>query len=149
MKIILLADVKGTGKKNDVVEVADGYAKNFLIKKGLATYADSVKLSENAQLKNAQAFHKQVELDKAKEQAKEVEKITLEMTLKKGENGKAFGSITTKEIAEELAKKGIEIEKKKLDLKENIKTAGTFTCVAKLHTEVSAKFKVKVKVEVI
>lgn len=146
MKIILLADVKGTGKKNDVVEVADGYAKNCLIKKGLATYASNASLNENTQLKNAQAFHKQVELDEAKEKAKEIEQITLEMTLKIGENGKAFGSITTKEIAEELLKRGIDIDKKKLDLKEVIKTGGTFVCTAKLHPMVMAKFKVKVDV---
>ncbi|MBQ8749632.1 MAG: 50S ribosomal protein L9 [Clostridia bacterium] len=144
MKVILLTDVKGTGKKNDVVEVADGYARNFLIKKGLATFADSVKLNENKQLKDAQNFHKQVELDKAKALAKEIEKVTLNMSLKFGENGKAFGSITTKEIADELAKQGLEVEKKKLFLDENIKTTGTFTCVAKVHSEVSCKFKVKV-----
>lgn len=144
MKVILLTDVKGTGKKNDVVEVADGYARNFLIKKGLATFADSVKLNENKQLKDAQNFHKQVELDKAKALAKEIEKVTLNMSLKFGENGKAFGSITTKEIADELAKQGLEVEKKKLFLDENIKTTGTFTCIAKVHSEVSCKFKVKV-----
>ena len=147
MKVILLADVKGTGKKNDVVEVADGYARNFLIKKGLATFADNVKLKENKQLKDAQCFHKQVELDKAKELATKIEKSNIVMSLKFGENGKAFGSITSKEIAEELAKLGLDIEKKKIFLDENIKTAGTFTCTAKVDSEISCKFKVKVEVE--
>ena len=144
MKVILLADVKGTGKKNDVVEVADGYAQNCLIKKGLAVKADGVKLNENKQLKNAESFHKQVELDKAKELAKQVEKITLKMGLKFGENGKAFGSITSKEIAEELEKQGVSIDKKKI-IAETIKTTGKFECIAKLHSEVSAKFMVVVE----
>ncbi|MGN1227728.1 MAG: 50S ribosomal protein L9 [Christensenellales bacterium] len=144
MKVILLADVKGTGKKNDVVEVADGYARNFLIKKGLATFADNVKLSENGQLKKAQDFHKQKELDKARELASKIEKIVLTMSLKFGENGKAFGSITTKEIAEELQNQGIEIDKKKLFINDTIKTVGTFEAVAKVHSEVSCKFKINV-----
>lgn len=144
MKVILLNDVKGIGKKNDVVNVADGYATNFLIKKGLATYADKEKLKENSQLKNAQNFHKGVELEKAKALAKELEKIELNLSLKFGENGKAFGSITSKEIADELAKMGFDIDKKKLILEDSIKQTGTFTCIAKVHSEVSCKFKVNV-----
>lgn len=147
MKVILLADVKGTGKKNDLVEVADGYARNCLIKKGLATFADATKLNENNQLKKAEAFHRQVELDKAKELAKQVEKITLGMKLKVGGNGKAFGSITTKEIAEALEVKGVKVDKKKLQLHDAIKTAGKYECVAKLHSEVSCKFNVVVTEE--
>jgi len=144
MKVILLQDVKNVGKKNDVLEVADGYAKNFLIKKNLATIANNEKLNENKQLKNAQDFHKQVELENAKVLAKEIEKITLEMSLKFGENGKAFGSITSKEVAEELEKHNISLDKKKIILKDAIKSAGSFECVAKVHPEVSAKFKIKV-----
>ena len=144
MKIILLADVKGTGKKNDVVDVADGYAKNCLIKKGLAIVANTEKLNENKQLKNAQSYHKQVELEKAKEEASKLEKITITLGLKFGENGKAFGSVTSKEIAEELSKRGIEIDKKKLII-DTIKTTGKFKCVAKVHSDVSAQFDVIVK----
>lgn len=145
MKVILLSDVKGTGKKNDVVEVADGYARNCLIKKGLAIVANAEKLNENKQLKSAQTYHKQVELENAKQEASKIDKITVTLGLKFGENGKAFGSITSKEIADELAKHGIQIDKKKLFLEDTIKTAGTFKCIAKLHSEVSATFNVVVK----
>ncbi len=144
MKVVLLKDVKGTGKKGEVKEVADGFANNFLLKKGLARVADNSALSENKMQKDATAFHKQQELLRAKELAKQIEGKTITLKIKCGENGKTFGSITSKEIADELEKLSIKLDKKKIELKEPIKLVGEYTVVARIYPEVSAKFTVNV-----
>lgn len=145
MKVVLLDNVKGTGKKGEVKEVADGFAKNFLFKKGLARVADNSAVSENKTQKDAAAYHKQQEFLRAKELASKIEGKTITLKIKCGENGKTFGSITSKEIAEELARLSINLDKKKIDLKEAIKTTGTYYVVAKVYPEVSAKFTVVVE----
>ena len=144
MKVVLLKDVKGTGKKGDIKEVADGYASNFLFKNGLAKRADNSALSENAIQKSAMAFHKQEQIKVAKELAKKIEGISVTLKIKCGENGKMFGSVTSKEIAEELEKRGISLDKKKIDLKEPIKLIGIYKVTAKIYPEISATFNVEV-----
>ncbi len=144
MKVVLLSDVKGTGKKGEVKEVADGFANNFLLKKGLAKVANNSALSENKIQKDANAFHKQQELLKAKELAKQIEGKIVNLNIKCGENGKTFGSVTSKEISEGLQQMGIELEKKKIELKEPIKNIGKYSVIARIYPEVSAKFIVVV-----
>lgn len=144
MKIILLKDVKGTGKAGEIKEVADGYARNCLIKKGLAEEATSVKINSLNIKKDAQDFHKQEEIKALKEQAKKLngEKITVK--IKCGENGKIFGSVTSKEIAESLSDKGFSVDKKKILLKEGIKSLGEYQVEVKFLPDVFAKIKVEV-----
>lgn len=144
MKVVLLKDVKGTGKKGEIKEVADGYASNFLFKNGLTKRADNSALSENAIQKSAMAFHKQEEIKAAKELAKTLQGKTVTLKIKCGENGKMFGSVTSKEIAEELEKINIKLDKKKIDLKEPIKLIGIYKVTAKVYPEISATFNVEV-----
>lgn len=147
MKVVLLKDVKGTGKKGEIKEVADGFAKNFLLKNGSAKVADSSALNENKRQKEAENFHKAQEIASAKELAKKIEGKSVYLKIKCGNNGKTFGSVTSKEIAEELQKMGIELDKKKIEVKEAIKTAGKFSAIAKIYPEISAKFDVVVEAE--
>ncbi len=144
MKVVLLKDVKGTGKKGEIKEVADGYAKNFLLKNGSAKVADASAMSENKIQKDAQAYHKHQEFLAAKEIAKQVEGKLVTLKIKCGENGKTFGSVTSKEISEAFEKLGINLDKKKVDLKEPIKATGIYEITARIYPEVSAKFKVEV-----
>lgn len=146
MKVILKEDVKGTGKKGDLVRVADGYAKNFLIKKGLAVAADAAAVNEKKTKDEAVAHHAQVLLDQAKEAAAKLSGKTVTVTAKAGEKGKLFGKITSKEIASAVEKDfGMEVNKKKITLENEIKTFGTFPFELKLHTGVSAQMFVTVK----
>lgn len=147
MKVVLLKDVKGTGKKGEVKEVADGFAKNFLLKNGSAKIADNSALSETKIQKDAQNFHKQQEIARAKELAKTIEGKVVKLKIKCGANGKTFGSITSKEIADELQKLSITLDKKKIDLKDSIKTAGEYKVIAKVYPEITAKFTVIVEAE--
>lgn len=139
MKVVLLADVKGTGKKGEIKEVADGYAKNFLIKTGKARVADKGAISENEMRKASNDYHKEMEKQSAQELGKKMNNIKLVVGIKCGENGKTFGSITSKEISEGLAKLGYEIDKRKIELKEPLKTIGNYQISIKLHPEVTAK----------
>lgn len=145
MKVVLLKDVKGTGKKGEIKDVADGFAKNFLLKNGSAKIADNSAISENKNMKEANAFHKAQEVAAAKELAKKIENKKVVLKIKCGENGKTFGSVTSKEIADELEKQGIKLDKKKIELKDSIKTVGTYNVVAKVFPEISAKFVVEVQ----
>lgn len=144
MKVVLLKDVKGTGKKGEVKEVSDGFAKNFLLKNRSAKIADTTALNENKFQKDAAQYHKHQEFLAAKELAKQIEGKTVVLEIKCGANGKTFGSITSKEIADGLEKFGINLDKKKIDLKEPIKVAGLYHIVAKVYPEVTAKFDVEV-----
>ena len=114
MKVILTADVKGTGKKGDVVEVADGYGRNFLVKKGLAKVATASNVHDAAQKKAAQEFHKAEEVKALKALAAELEGKSVTVKIKAGENGKVFGSVTTAHVAAALAAAGYDIDKKKI-----------------------------------
>ena len=145
MKVILCADVKGQGKKDQVVEVSDGYARNFLFPKKLAVPADSKSMNE---IKNKEASkqHKiEVERANAKETAKKLETITVTFEYASGPDKKLYGSVTAKDISEALSKNfGIEIDKRKITLTEPIKSFGTFKADAKLFTDISAKITVEV-----
>lgn len=147
MKVVLLSDVKGTGKKGDVVNVADGYGKNFLIKNKLAVVADSKALSENKIQKEAVSYHKEMERQAALALAKKIENKNVNLKIACGENGKIFGSVTSKEIAENLSKLiGENIDKKKIVLDSPIKMVGNYKILVKLYPEVSAKFNLIIEV---
>jgi large subunit ribosomal protein L9 len=146
MKVIFLKDVKGKGKKGEVKNVADGYAHNFLIKQGLAMEANSASISTLDAQKKKEAKLAAEELAEAKKLKEDLEKITVELTAKAGEGGRLFGSITTKQIAEELSKKhGIKIDKRKMELTDAIRTLGATKVPVKLHHEVLATLTVSVK----
>lgn len=147
MKVILLADVKGTGKKNDVIEVSDGYARNCLFKKKLAIEATSTEINAVQNKLKAQEFHKAEEIKKWKELAAKMKNAEIKCSVKCGENGKIFGSVTSKEIADKLVEAGYDVDKKKIILKEPIKTPGNYVVEVKFLPDVSTKIKVSVKAE--
>lgn len=148
MKVILLADVKGTGKKNDVIEVSDGYARNCLFKKKLAIEATSTEINAVQNKLKAQEFHKAEEIKKWKELAAKMKNAEIKCTVKCGENGKIFGSVTSKEIADKLVEAGYDVDKKKIILKEPIKTPGNYVVEVKFLPDVSTKIKVSVKADI-
>lgn len=147
MKVVLLKDVKGSGKKGEIVNVSDGYARNFLFKQGLAKEANASALNENKQQKEASAYHKSVEIANAKELANVLKTKTVNLKVKCGENGKIFGSITSQEISSALEKQGIALDKKKIVLPTPIKTIGNYSITAKIYPEIQATFKVIVDAE--
>ena len=147
MKVLLLNDVKTVGKKGEIVEVNDGYARNFLIKKGLAQQATAGVINETNQKNAAIAKQKQKEYEEALATAKELDGKVIDVVIKFGENGKSFGAVTSKEISIELAKLGYDIDKKKINLKDSIKTAGVFDVEIKVYTNVNATIRVDVKPE--
>ncbi|WP_338450412.1 50S ribosomal protein L9 [Niallia oryzisoli] len=146
MKVIFLKDVKGKGKKGEVKNVADGYAHNFLLKQGLAVEANSANVSSlNAQKKKEEKLAAE-ELEEAKKLKTVIDELTVELIAKSGEGGRLFGSITSKQIAEELQKKhGIKIDKRKIELEDAIRSLGYTKVPVKLHTEVTATLNVHVK----
>lgn len=146
MKVILLVDVKGTGKKGDLVEVSDGFAQNFLIKQKKAKIADNTAINQKQMADNAKQYHYEEELKAAKEMVLKLKNVTLNFKMKAGDNGKIFGSITSAEIADELKKQGYEVSKKQIVLDSPIKFAGKYTVEAKLFVGVTAKFNVEVVV---
>ncbi len=144
MKVLLLQDIKAQGKKGEIVEVNDGYARNFLIKKGLAKEATASVVNETNQ-KNAQLAKKKAEeLQAAKDLASKLDTKEVVVSIKTGENGKFFGSVTNKEIAEALLKMGYDIDKKKINIKDPIKAAGIFGVEVKIYPGVSFTINVKV-----
>lgn len=145
MKVLLLQDVKGSGKKGDIVEVNDGYATNFLLKKNLAKKADNAVMLEKQSQLASQERNKQIEKNAAIEKANKLNNREIKIVAKKGENGKLFGAITSKEIAEEIAKSGIEVDKKQIILESPIKSVGKYFVEAKLYSGVVAKFSVVVE----
>ncbi len=146
MKVILLKDVKGTGVKGDVVNISDGYARNFLFPKGLAIEATKANLDELKNKERAQQKRIEQEKQEARELAKKISEITLVIKAKSGENGKLFGSVTNKEIAQELKKQhNITIDRKKIVLNEPIKQLGQMELEVKLYPEISGKLTVKVE----
>ena len=144
MKVILLSDVKALGKKGDVVEVADGYGRNFLVKKGLAKIATASTVHEAQQKKEAAAFHKAEEVKALKALAADLEGKTVHVKIKTGENGKMFGSVTAKEIADAINDLGFNVDKKKVLLDAPIKTLGSYTVEVKFLPDEIAKITVAV-----
>ncbi len=144
MKVILKADVKGSGKKGDVLEVSDGYAKNFLLKKGLAEIATANGVNEITQRKQADAFHKAENIKMLKQLAQELQGKEVTVPIRAGENGRVFGSVTTAQVAAAISELGYDVDKKKIILKETIKNIGTFEAEIHLMEGVSAKIKVNV-----
>lgn len=144
MKVILLQDVKGHGKKGELCNVSDGYARNFLFPKKLAVEADSSALNELKNREQAAAHHKQEEINAAKDIASKLEGKTVTVTAKAGSNGRLFGSVTSKEIAAEIKKSlSIEIDRKKMTVAD-IKSFGEYTAEIKLYNGITAKLTVKV-----
>lgn len=145
MKVILLEDVKSVGKKGELVNTSDGYAKNFLFPKKLAVEATKSNLNDFELKQKAEARRKKEEFEQAQAIAKELENKTVTVKVKTGENGKLFGSVTNKEVAEEIVKQtGLEIDKKKVSIGDPIKMVGERTAVIKLHPKVSAEITIKI-----
>ncbi|QIB27905.1 50S ribosomal protein L9 [Caloranaerobacter azorensis] len=145
MKVILLKDVKGLGKKGSVVNVKDGYARNFLLPRGAAKEATEGNLKVLKEQQKAKEIKQKEELEKAKKLAKKISNITVKIQSKAGVNGKLFGSITSKDIADALNKQHkIKIDKKKIVLEENIRTLGTTVVDVKVYPSVVAKLRVEV-----
>ena len=145
MKVLLLADVKGQGKKDQIVEVSDGYARNFLFPKKLAVVADNKVMSESKSKEEAKQFRLKEEKAAAKALAEKIGALTVKIVTASGSDSRLYGSITTKDIAEALAKQySIDIDKRKLSLSENIKTYGTYHVEVKVYPEITATLKVAV-----
>ena len=145
MKVLLLADVKGQGKKDQRVEVSDGYARNFLFPKKLAVVADAKVLSEAKSKEESKQFKLREEKAAAKALADKLSQLTVTINASSGGDGRLYGSITSKDIAEKLKEQHkIEIDKRKLVLAENIKAYGTYIVDVKVYPEISAKLKVSV-----
>ncbi|GAA0794421.1 50S ribosomal protein L9 [Clostridium sp. AF19-22AC] len=148
MKVILLQDVKSLGKKGEIVNVNDGYARNFILPKKLGVEANNKNLNELKLQKKKEDKIAQENLDAAKQLKAELEAGKVELSIKVGEGGKTFGSISSKEIAAAVKDQmGVEADKKKIQLKETIKTLGTHHVPVKLHPEVTAELKVVVTEE--
>ena len=146
MKVILNQDVKGQGKKGDMVEVSDGYARNFLLPKNLAKEATKENINVMQGQKDSLEYRKKKELEEAQEIKVKVEAVTVKIKAKAGENGKLFGSVTSKEIAEELKMQHhVKIDKKKFVLPDGIKSLGVTEVDIKIHPGVVAKLKVSVE----
>ena len=146
MKVILKADIKGIGKKDEVINASDGYARNFLFPKNLAVEANPENMSKLKAQKDATQFRKNNEKEDAKKLAEKLTKITVRIEVKAGENGKIFGGVSAKDISENLDKQHkIKVDKKKIDLKETIKTLGVHNVGVKLYEGVSGTIKVDVR----
>lgn len=145
MKVILLEDVKSLGKKGEIVNVSDGYARNFVLPKKLGVEANSKNMNDlKLQKANADKVAKE-QLEAAQELAKVLETKEVVLEMKSGEGGRAFGSVSSKEIAQAAKEQcELELDKKKIQLPEAIKALGVYEVNVKLHTKVTAKLKVKV-----
>lgn len=145
MKIYLKQDVKGQGKKGQIVEVSDGYARNFLLPKGLGAIADARLENEVKNSESSKAYRAQQELEAAKALAKKLEGICVKITADAGADGRLYGSITNAHVAECLQKQeGIALDKRKIVLADPIKACGDFECEVKLYPSVVGKLKVRV-----
>ncbi|MBQ3145524.1 MAG: 50S ribosomal protein L9 [Clostridia bacterium] len=148
MKVILLQDIKNVGKKDEIINANDGYARNFLFPKNLAIEATKDNLLKLQAKKDSKAHKKSLEIQEFKKQAETINKLTLELKVKAGENGKIFGGVTSKEISEELNKQyKIQVDKKKIVLKETIKNIGRFTVDIKFGEGINAKLTLNVMSE--
>lgn len=146
MKVILLDNIKGVGKKNQIINAADGYARNYLLPKKLAVEANNENMSKLKAKEDSNKYKRDLEKQEAEAIAKKLKDIVLTITVKAGDNGKIFGGVTSKEISEELNKQyKIAIDKKKITMQQTIKTLGVFNVEIKLFEGVIGKLKVEVK----
>ena len=145
MKVILLDNIKGVGKKDEIINASDGYARNYLFPKKLAVEATKENLGKLESKNEANKFKKQTEKNDAIEVSNKLKELVLTIKVKAGENGKIFGGVTSKEISENLKEQyKIEIDKKKIEVKETIKNIGRFTINIKLYEGVNAKLTVNI-----
>ena len=145
MKVILLSDIKGVGKKDQVIEASDGYARNFLFPKKLAVEANNANMSKLKAKQESKQFRKDNEKREAEELARKLKGIMLKIRVKAGENGKIFGGVTSKEISEGLKREyNIEIDKKKINLTDTVKTLGTILVDIRLYEGVIGKLKIDI-----
>ena len=146
MKVILLKDIKGTGKKDQIIEASDGYARNFLFPKGLAREASATNLNAIANAKSAAKHREDVERAAAQETAKKLAGKTIRITARGAEGGRLYGSVTAQEIADCLEKQyGVKVEKRRIEVS-NIRNAGTFTANVWLYSGITAEMSVQVEV---
>lgn len=149
MKVILLADIKGVGKRDEIINASDGYIRNFLFPKNLAVEANASNLAKLKAKQDSNQYRKDQEKEEAQRLADKIKNIRLDIKVKAGENGKIFGGVSSKEIAEHLEKEHkIKIDKKKIDLKETIKILGVATVQIKLYEGVVGNLKVNVIADV-
>lgn len=145
MKVILTQDVKSLGKKGDVVGVKEGYGRNFLIPRGLAVAADDGSLRRLKHEKAVQKGKEAREREEAEQVKAQLEKTTVTIRVKTGEKGRLFGSITASDVAAEIAKQGIEIDRRKIELEEPIKNLGNYTLTVRVYPGVTAQLKVVIE----
>jgi large subunit ribosomal protein L9 len=144
MEVILKEDVANLGHRGDVVKVADGYGRNFLLPRKLALQATETNKAVIEQMKAAAARRSATEKAQAEELVAKLQTVALSFTRKSGENGQLFGSVTSADIASELAAKGFEVDRRKVQLSDPLKSLGDYTVAIKLHREVTAHIKVQV-----
>ena len=145
MKVILLDNIKGVGKKDEIINASDGYARNFLLPKKLAVEANAENMSKLNNKKDANQYRKDMDKKAAEELAVKLKGILLKIKVKAGENGKIFGGVTSKEISENLKSQyNIDVDKKKIELKETIKVLGSFSVNIRLYEGVVGTLKIEV-----
>ena len=148
MKVILLQDIKGTGKKDQILEIADGYARNYLLPRKLAKEATSEALNSLNKSRDADKHREEVRKQQAEERSRSLKGKVIQVTVKGGENGKLYGSVTNDQIAAALKEQhGIEIDKRKLEQEEPIRTAGQSFVTLKLYPGISTRMIVNVKIQ--
>lgn len=146
MKVILKQDVKGLGKKGKICEVSDGYARNYLIPRGLAIEATEGNVQDLAHKQKQEELRRQKEKEEAMKLAAKIETLEVVIKVKVGEKGRLFGSVTNKEIADVLEKEyQLKLDKRKIEIKEPFKSLGEYEATVKLHPEVTANMKIKVE----
>ncbi len=144
MKVILLKDIKGTGKKDQIIEASDGFARNYLFPRKLAVEASASNLNAIENAKSAQSHRKEVERQEAQELAKKMGDMVVEIAVRAGENGRLYGKVTNQEVADALkAKYGMDIDKRKITV-DAVKNVGETTALIKLYPEISAKIKLNI-----
>lgn len=144
MKVILLKDIKGTGKKDQIIEASDGFARNYLFPRKLAVEASASNLNAIENAKSAQSHRKEVERQEAQELAKKMGDMAVEIAVRAGENGRLYGKVTNQEVADALkAKYGMDIDKRKITV-DAVKNVGETEAVIKLYPEISAKIKLNI-----
>ncbi len=144
MKVILQQDVKNLGKKGEVVEVSDGYGRNFLMPRKLAVQANAENLNVAKAKAGSEARKKQQASDEAKLMAAQLEKVSITIPIKIGEGGKLFGSVTGKDVSDALKKSGIDIDKRKISIKGEVTGIGVYEAVIKVHPEITSRIEINV-----